>query len=99
VRAREEKKGNRADQRGPAVRTNEPVCAGRLPGASGTEMRERTGTRAALGELTGVAATGGEGAGRLRGFFSATLERKKVGESFGAPGTGGALRSGRGRRA
>jgi hypothetical protein len=34
-----------------------------------------TGRRAALGELTGAAATGGEGAGRLRGFSSATSNR------------------------
>jgi hypothetical protein len=52
-----------------------------------------------VGELTGAAATGGEGLWRRRKVVSATGERKKVGEGFGSPETGGDLRSGRGRQA
>jgi hypothetical protein len=51
------------------------------------------------GRLTGAAATGGEGSWRRRESFSATSSRHSAGESSESPGTGGALRSGRGRRA
>jgi hypothetical protein len=64
-----------------------------------TGARARTGRRAALGELTGAAATGREGAGRRREVFSATSSRYGAGGSTGLLGTRGDLRSGRGRRA
>jgi hypothetical protein len=72
---------------------------GLLPGATGTEARERTGRRAALGELTGAAAAGSEGAWRRREVFSATSSRYGAEGSTGLLGTRGDLRSGRGRRA
>jgi hypothetical protein len=47
-----------------------------LDGSEGEDWEE-----AATGRLTGAAATSGEGAGRQRGFFSATSRRRHVGEA------------------
>jgi hypothetical protein len=98
---REKKEGvGPACQGAPPVRTKAKRYLGKSSSpAQRTQASESTGRRAVLGELTGAAATGGEGAGRRREVFSATSSRCGAGGSTRLLGTRGDLRSRRGRRA
>jgi hypothetical protein len=87
---KKEKKRGGPDRRGPPVRI-ESVSGVLLPQPDGHSEREHW-EEAALGELTGAAATGGEGAGRRRWFISATSSRQHVGGGTGLLGTRGGLR-------